>query len=122
VNFKQILTEKLTVSGGFRTDFTAEENDEIRFSQDKFKINQIHLDKYHTTAGTIFAIRSFKVVSGLQYTIARNYNLKQLVNYTEPVEYNPITQEALVGSRENNVTVKLNDLSFFFGIIADLKK
>lgn len=122
IGFKQFVSESLTISGGFRTDFTPGENSEIRFSQNRFKINQIHLDKYHITAGTILAIKSFKVVSGLQYTYARANNLEQLVNYADPVEYNPVTREALVGTRENNVSVKYNELSFFMGVIVDLKK
>jgi hypothetical protein len=122
VGIKQYISPTFFFLGGFRTDFTSGASDDIRFAGDKFKINQIHIDKYHITVGPVLSIKRFQVVTGLQYTFGRNNNMLQVVNYSDPVEYNPITRQALEGLRQNTATAKVNELAFFFGAIIDLTR
>ncbi len=120
VGFKQYFSEKFSVLGGFRTDFTVGNEDNIRFIGDKFKVNQIHLDKYHITVGPVVNFeKGFSIVTGLQYTLGRNTNMNQLVNYSDPVEFNPITNQALEGVRTDNAKAKFNELALFFGMTVD---
>jgi len=120
--FKQFISPTFFFMGGFRTDFTSGVSDDIRFAGDKFKINQIHIDKYHITVGPVLTIKRFEVVTGLQYTLGRNNDMLQVVNYSDPVEYNPITRQALEGIRQNSATARINELAFFFGAIIDLTR
>jgi hypothetical protein len=108
--------------GGFRTDFTSGASDNIRFLGDKFKVNQIHINKYHITLGPVISIKKFQIVTGIQYTLGRNRDMQQAVNFSDPIEYNPITKQALEGIRQNNVTTRINELALFFGAIIDLTK
>jgi hypothetical protein len=122
IGFKQFISPTFFFLGGFRTDFTSGVSDDIRFVGDKFKINQIHVDKYHITLGPVLTIKRFQVVTGLQYTFGRNNDMLQVVNYSDPVEYNPITRQALEGLRQNTATARVNELAFFFGAIINLTK
>jgi len=122
IGFKQYISPSLLFLGGFRTDFTSGASDNIRFLGDKFKVNQIHINKYHITLGPVISIKKFQIVTGIQYTLGRNRDMPQAVNFSNPIEYNPITKQALEGVRQNNVTTRINELTLFFGAIIDLTK
>jgi len=122
IGFKQYISPTFFFLGGFRTDFTSGVSDDIRFVGDKFKVNQIHINKYHITLGPVLTIKRFQVITGLQYSMGRNNDMQQVVNYSDPVEYNPITRQALEGLRQNTATARVNELAFFFGAIVDLSK
>lgn len=114
--FKQYIAPKLTFLGGFRTDFTNGDKGNSRYIGDNFSISQIHIDKYHITGGFVSTIWKLKILSGIQYTFARNHNVTQLINYSNPVEYNPKTQQSLEGQRQNNAKIKMNEIALFFGM------
>jgi len=59
-------------------------------------------------------------VTGLQYTFGRNKDAFQIINYGDPVEYNPATDQSLVGIGKTNAQAALDELALFFGISIDL--
>ena len=122
VGFKQYFSPSFIMMGGFRTDFTSGNKDEIRFIDDNFKFNQIHMDKYHITVGPVIKIKKFDVITGIQYTFGSNANLDPLVNYADPVEYIPQTRQSLEGIRQNEASASINEISLFFGLTVDLDK
>ena len=121
VGFMQFVSGSFSFLGGFRTDFTSGSDDNIRYLGDKFKVNQIHMNKYHFSVGPIFNIKNFKILTGAQYTFGRNSEMTQIVNYSDPVEYIPLTGQSLEGARQNNATVKISELALFLGVTVDLK-
>ena len=122
IGFKQYFSPTFFFLGGFRTDFTSGKTDDIRFIGNKFKLNQIHVNKYHITLGPVLTLKKFQVITGLQYSLGRNRDIPQVVNYSDPFEYIPVTRQALEGLRENTVNTKVNELAFFFGAIIDLTR
>ena len=120
VGFQQIISPTFNFLAGFRTDFTASIEGNERFIADKFTINQIHLDKYHFTIGPVWRFQRYKIVSGLQYTTGRNKDAYQIVNYADPVEYIPETDQSLVGIDRTNAEAALTEIALFFGISIDL--
>jgi len=122
VGFKQFISPTFFVLGGFRTDFTSGISDNIRFTGGNFKINQIHMDKYHITVGPVLKIKRFDVVTGIQYSFGRNKDLDPLVNYAEPYEYIPQTGQALQGFRQDQASASINEIALFFGMTVDLNK
>ena len=58
---------------------------------------------------------------GIQYPFGKNKDIEQAVNYSDPVEYIPITGQSLEGMRQNNATAKINEVALFFGVTVDLK-
>jgi hypothetical protein len=121
IGFKQFVSESFFFMGGFRTDFTSGTSDNIRFISDKFKINQIHINKYHFSVGPVLKIKQFNILTGVQYTYGMNKTMGQAVNYANPVEYIPATGQSLEGLRQNNAVAKINELALFFGVTVDLK-
>ena len=120
VGIKQTVTTDFYIFGGFRTDFTSGPRDNIRLVGNKFKVSQIHMDKYHITVGPVLNINRSEVVTGLQYTFGRNRNMSQVVNFTEPEEYIPSTGQALEAIRINESDAGINGISLFLGITFDL--
>jgi hypothetical protein len=122
LGFKRYMSPKIFFLGGFRTDFTAADEENSRYVSNKFSINQINMDKYHITSGLIVKFNAFSVVSGLQYTLGRNKDMTQAVNYSDPVEYNPVTDQSLMGVRQNTAQASLNEFSIFVGMSVDFNK
>ena len=118
IGFVQVINENLTLAGGFKTDLNnlayVEENRE-RFENFP-QIADIYVDKYHVVAGPYFEVKKLSAVLGIQYTWGRKYNLSNLINYADPVEYIPETDDALQGEKQNNMHIKYNELSLFIGI------
>ena len=46
--------------------------------------------------------------------------MTQVINYADPVEYNPITQQALEGKRNDNAHASYNEIALFLGMSVDL--
>lgn len=120
--FKQFISESFMMMGGFRTDFTSGTKDDIRFIDERFKINEIHMDKYHITVGPVLKIKKFDLVTGIQYTFGSNSGLDPLVNYATPVEYIPQSNQSLEGLRGNEASANFNEISLFFGLTVNLDK
>lgn len=120
IGFKQYVSPHLIVYGGFRTDFTTSDTDNGGFVSNRFSISRIQLDKYHFTLGLVWEYKRYKVVTGLQYTFGSNNDILQMVNYSDPVEYDAKTDQSLEGIRQNNVEARLNEIALFFGLTVDL--
>jgi len=105
---------------GFRTDFTSNIAENEVFISNMFAVNRIHLDKYHITLGPVWKFMRYNIVTGLQYTIGRNNNTYQVINYSNPMEYNTSTDQSLVGIGKTNAEAALNEISLFFGLSIDL--
>ena len=64
-------------------------------------------------------IKQFNVIAGLQYTRGKEDNMPEMVNYANPVEYVPETEQALEGVRQNVAVATLNEIAIFFGLTVD---
>ena len=120
IGFKKQISTSLAFMGGFRTDFTASSEDDTRYVANKFSVIQVHINKYHITSGLGFKKKNFLIISGIQYTFGRSENMEQLISYSDPVEYDPGTQYALEGIRQNNTHARLNEFSLFLGVSVNL--
>ncbi len=116
LGLKQYVSPSLQMMGGFRTDFTNGDGDNIRFSENAFKINQVHLNKYHITLGPVLKLRKVQLVAGVQYSFGRNKDILQIVNYSDPMEYNPVSKQSLEGVRQNNSKIAFDEFSLFLGL------
>ncbi len=120
IGFKQYIGVKMFLLGGFRTDFTNSSKDDIRFVDNHFRTLRVHLDKYHFTLGPVLRIKNTEVITGIQYTIARKQNGIQVINYSDPVEYDPASNQALEGIKQQNASFRLNELALFLGLRVNL--
>jgi hypothetical protein len=95
---------------GFKTDFNYKINEEISVNNPNKSIKNINVDYYHFTSGLTLSIRGQDITAGLKYSLGYSNNTKQLVNLSEPVEFNFDEYKALQGTRTN--TVKTVNNSF----------
>lgn len=120
VGWKQYFSPKFFLLGGFRTDFTvAEDEKSAKFGAEN-ELNRIHMDKYHFSAGPVFTIKNFKVITGIQYTYGRNKNMEQIVSFTDPIEYVSVVDQSLYGKKDYSANAKLNEISLFLGVTVGL--
>lgn len=122
MGFKQIISPSFYMLAGFRTDFSSGIAGNEVFISNMFTVNQIHIDKYHITLGPVWKFLRYNIVTGLQYTMGRNNNTYQIVNYSNPVEYNTSTDQSLVGIGKTNAEAALDEISLFFGLSIDLNQ
>ena len=120
IGFKKQISSSLSFLGGVRTDYSASKKEDTRYIANKFSVFKVHLNKYHITSGVGFKFKNLKIVSGVQYTFGMNKNMEQHINYSEPIEYNPTTQQALEGIRLNNAKARLDEFALFFGVSVGL--
>lgn len=109
------LSEKLLLKTGFRTDFNYQKNFDYGELDDYSKIQKINLDRYYITCGLSWKFFGQDVITGLQYSIGRTADQQQIVNLSDPVEYNTVEHKALQGTRTNTMTTLYNSIILYLG-------
>ena len=108
------LKKDLLLMGGFRTDFNYQKGLDYGALEPYNKIINLNLDLYYITCGLSWNIKGQNFITGLQYTVGRTADQTQLVNMTDPVEYNSQGQP-LQGIRTNDMITLNNAISLYFG-------
>ena len=99
VGYRWNIKENLELMTGFRTDFSYRKNlDDFPDDLNK-SIRGMDLDVYHLTGGLSWRVLGQDLITGFQYTIGREKNQKQLINLSDPVEYNLDEMAPLQGTR-----------------------
>ena len=109
------LSEKLLLKTGFRTDFNYQKNLDYGQMADYSKIQKANLDRYYITCGLSWKFLGQDIITGIQYSIGRSADQKQIVNLSDPVEYNPEENKALQGTRTNTMTTLYNSIIIYLG-------
>lgn len=122
IGIKQRISKLVTYMGGFRTDFSANRNNRDLAMVQPNRIKKGSIDKYHFTSGVSFKIKRLNIVTGVQYTMGRQSNQMQPVNFATPQEYIPTTDQSLDGIRQKNAHTQVDEVAFFFGMEIDLEK
>ena len=118
LGLEQFISEKVTLAVGFKTDFSRlpkNKNTEISQITTNNSLINVSQNLYHFSIGANASLKKVELTLGLQYSLGRKRQLFNLVNLTDPVEYNPDTQLVLQGTREPNMDVKFNEISIFIG-------
>lgn len=109
------LNEKLLLKSGFRTDFNYQKNLDFGDFAGYSTVQKINLDRYYLTSGLSWEIFGQDIITGIQYSFGKSKDQKQIVNLSDPVEYNLTEQKALQGTRTNDMTTSLNAIVFYLG-------
>ncbi|NME68360.1 hypothetical protein [Flammeovirga aprica] len=115
IGMRGSVNENIEVIGGFRTDFTFTPYTGGGDNKYPAEITTFSLDQYHVTGGAQFKIFKTDIIAGLQYSFARGNNLKQVANFSNPVEFYPEDRIVLQGQRDNSMEIRENTLSLFLG-------
>jgi hypothetical protein len=125
VGFIQYINEKLTINGGFKTDFTTTRTApkrELGDSEGNPRLSILRFDKFHIMAGPRLNIKKFGIVLGIQYTTGGAKDQYNLVTFSNPVEYDPLTNAALQGEISKDMDINYSEFSFFFGVTYGIGK
>ncbi len=102
---------------GFRTDFNYLKN----YNFGKYAHYNIlpysHSDNYHLTGGAEFSIFGQRIISGVEFTFSKLSHQKQLANFSNPVEYNPVDKIPLQGPLENNASMHYYSVNLYLSAI-----
>jgi hypothetical protein len=115
IGAKWTAKENLLVMGGFRTDFNYRKDLELLDDPNYNVPSGLNLDVVHLTAGVSANILGQNLIAGLQYSVGREINQTQYINVSDPVEFNQNENQALQGTRQNNMYISYHGISFYFG-------
>jgi hypothetical protein len=110
LGYRSYLKNNLMLLSGFKTDFNYKIKEETSISNPNKSTKSINVDYYHFTSGLTLSIRGQDITAGFKYSLGLSNNTKQLVNLSDPVEFNFDEYKALQGTRTN--TVKTVNNSF----------
>jgi hypothetical protein len=122
VAYKQQLTKDILFSGGFRTDFNAlnkQQNQEFPGINKKILYS---FNVYHINYGLGYGFKKGSIILGMQFSHGDAKDQRQIVNLAEPVEYISETHMPLTGELKNNVQLRYNDITIYFGFMFNFLK
>ena len=115
VGYRQKIAENLLLLTGFKTDLNARKGADYRSYDDYNKLQAIEINLYYVSAGLRLNIRGNELITGLNYGFGHEQGRTQLINLSDPVEYNQEENKALQGTRQHNMEVIYNSISLYFG-------
>jgi hypothetical protein len=115
LGYSWTLSEKLLLKAGFRTDFNYQKNLDYGEFSEYERLQKINLDIYYLTCGLSWNFFGQDIITGIQYSVGRSANQKQIVNLSDPVEYNFTEQKPLQGDRLDNMTSLYNSIILYLG-------
>lgn len=109
-------TDNALILAGFRTDFNTAKNFDYGEYEDLNQLITESVDMYHFSLGTSFNILKNVVNAGISYSVGKRKDQKQLLNLSDPVEYNTEEHAALQGTRTNTMNITSNQINLFLGL------
>jgi hypothetical protein len=115
IGFIWLIKEDLKLMTGFRTDFNYVKDFNYSPFVETSVLRGLYANYYHISGGLSYTLKGIDLITGLQYTIASEANKKQLVNVSDPVEFNYTEMAPLQGDRQNNMSMFVNAVSLYLG-------
>lgn len=113
IGYKWFVKENLMLLAGFKTDFNYEKDYDLKPFSNELTLESFNFNKFHITGGSTAHIFGQDVTAGIQYTLGFLNNQKQVVNLSDPVEYNNFEQKALQGTRLKNMNTIYSSVSIY---------
>lgn len=117
VGFSWENTKNVGFMLGFRTDFNYLKNYDYGAYNGYNRLPNSNSDNYHFTAGAEYSILGQKIISGVEFTFCNTRNQKQVANFSDPVEYNPVDRIPLQGTLQHNVTAHYLSINFYLSAV-----
>ena len=115
IGYSWTLKQDLRLMAGFRTDFNYQKNFDYEELDPYREEQNIRVDLYHITGGLAWKIFGQDITTGLEYHVGKRADQPQLINFSDPVEYNTIENAPLQGTRNNNLAAVFNSVSIYLG-------
>ena len=115
IGYQWDIREGLLLITGFRTDFNYMKDLNSEDLIDSKTLMTIGVDNYHFSGGLSWNVLGQDIVTGLQYTLGIERDQRQVINLSDPVEFNYDEMAPLRGTRQNTMTSIINGVSIYFG-------
>lgn len=115
VGYRQKIADNLLLLTGFKTDLNYRKGVDYQSYEDFNRMEALEINLYYVTLGLRLNIRGNELITGLNYGFGYDQGRAQLINLSDPVEYNHDEGKALMGTRQNNMNVSYNSISLYFG-------
>lgn len=117
VGFSWENTKNVGFRLGFRTDFNYLKNYDYGIYNGYNRLPNSNSDNYHFTAGAEYSILSQRIISGIEFTFGNSENQKQIANFSNPVEYNPVDKIPLQGPVQHNATMHYLSINLYLSAV-----
>jgi hypothetical protein len=110
------IRKELTFLNALRTDFSAVTDKVVEsFGSYNYMVAST-FNIYHYSGGVEFSIKQSKIIAGGDIGFGYNKDTKQLANFSDPVEYDPIDKRALQGPLMNTMNTYYFGFSVYLGV------
>ena len=106
----------------FRTDFSSIQNADMGQYSDYNTLKSLDYNRFHYSAGLKFNIKKSNFIAGGEVTFAYKKNMKQIVNFSDPVEINSIDNRVLQGPLKDDMSVMYWGISVYIGATLNFMK
>jgi hypothetical protein len=115
IGYRQEIAENLLLLTGLKTDLNYRKGADYQSYADYNRMQALEINVFYVSAGLRLNFRGHELITGLNYGFGYEQGRKQLVNFSDPVEFNPEEQKALQGTRQNSMNVLHNSISLYLG-------
>ena len=109
VAYSWSIGKDLLFMNAFRTDFSAVKNVDLSDGEGYNFVKTSNYDIYHYSGGVEFSIWKTKIIAGTDMAFGFIKGQKQMANFTDPVEFDPVNNRSLQGPLQNDMK------TFYFG-------
>jgi hypothetical protein len=109
------INEQLEFLNALRTDFSSIKNADFSSYENYNVIKTSEYNTYHYSAGLKFNIKKNSFIAGGQASFGLENNLKQITNFTHPMEINLDDDRVLQGPLEDNMRVMYWGFNIYIG-------
>lgn len=120
IGYQWKISKNTLLLTGFKTNFNYLKGVDYYTAEGLNVTDKINYNVYHITGGLRFKLLKHVLMVGLQQSIGVEPNQPQIINLSDPVEFNTVEMAPLQGNREDNMLVFYNGLSIFLGAIFSL--
>jgi hypothetical protein len=122
IGYRWKISDNFTLLTGFKTDFNYIQDFDYKELDSFKKFKQVINDVYYISAGGKVSIKWVNLFAGFQYAYGNSKDQPQIINLSDPVEFNVTENAPLQGNRENNMQIRYNSVIFLFGATFQLQK
>jgi hypothetical protein len=122
IAFKQIVNERLTISGGFRTDFKYSDPAAEPGFMALNKKSAYAINVYHFNYGFSRNFNRGSITMGMQFSYGQEKRQNQIVNLSDPDEFISNLIMPLTGPINDEVLARYFDLSLYLGFMFNFMK
>lgn len=113
IGYSWVLNNNLKFVNAIRTDFTSINNISSEELDGYNYIKTENFNIYHYSGGINFNFKKNNVTAGGQFSFGYKNNVQNIVNFNDPVEFNPETSEVLLGTVNNDAYMRYYGVSIY---------